>query len=326
MIVISYLKDRMKIFLMLILFTLLFAVIFYLYSMPIMAVLYAALLCFCFGVMIALFDFCNYVKKHKKLMINNRYILDGVTNLPTVDTLIEKDYQQLIENLCLENNIIISKNDERFTDMVDYYTLWVHQIKTPISTMSILLQQKEEINRGLLADELFKIDRYVELVLQYLRLESMNSDLKLEKYKLQKIINQAVKKYAPLFIRKKIRIEIEDMELEVLTDEKWLCFVIEQILSNSLKYMSEGTIKIYLENSNTLVIEDSGIGISEEDLPRVFEKGFTGYNGRMDKKSTGIGLYLCNKITSRLSHKITITSQLNIGTKVMISFLEEKVV
>ncbi|MDD3413139.1 MAG: sensor histidine kinase [Lachnospiraceae bacterium] len=326
MIMISYLKDRIKILLMLILFTFVFAVIFYLYSIPLMAVLYATLLCFCFGVIIAIFDFCKYVKKHKKLMINNRYILDGVTNLPTVDTLIEKDYQQLIENLCLENNSIISKNDERFTDMVDYYTLWVHQIKTPISTMSILLQQKEEINRGLLADELFKIERYVELVLQYLRLESINSDLKLENYKLQKIINQAVKKYAPLFIRKKIRIEIEDMELAVLTDEKWMCFVLEQILSNSLKYMSEGTIKIYLEQSNTLVIEDSGIGISEEDLPRVFEKGFTGYNGRMDKKSTGIGLYLCNKITRRLSHKIEITSQLNSGTKVMITFLEEKVV
>ena len=147
--------------------------------------------------------------------------------------------------------------------------------------------------------ELFKIEQYVEMVLSYLRMEEMSSDLAFEEYQLDDIVRQAVRKYSQMFILKRIRLDFQPLQRAVLTDEKWLVFVVEQILSNALKYTKEGSISIYLTTYREklmLAIRDTGIGISREDLPRVFEKGFTGYNGRADKKSTGIGLYLCKRL------------------------------
>ena len=163
------------------------------------------------------------------------------------------------------------------------------------------------------------------MVLGYLRIESISSDLVLSQYYLSDVVKQAIRKYATIFIGQKITLDFKEMDCMVLTDEKWLVFVIEQILSNALKYTKSGTISIYMEAEKTLVIKDSGIGIASEDLPRVFEKGFTGFNGRMDKKSTGIGLYLCKKILNKLSHKITITSQIDLGTMVRIDLSSVKI-
>ncbi|PKM71531.1 MAG: hypothetical protein CVU92_08175, partial [Firmicutes bacterium HGW-Firmicutes-17] len=168
--------------------------------------------------------------------------------------------------------------------------------------------------------ELFKIEQYVEMVLQYLRLESMSSDLILVEYDLADIVRQAVKKYGIIFINKKISLELAELNCRVLTDEKWLVFVLEQIISNALKYTNQGKISIYLDDwsEKTLIIEDTGVGIRDEDIARIFDRGFTGYNGRMDKKSTGIGLYLCQQVLNKLSHSITVTSQVGKGTRVSI--------
>ena len=146
----------------------------------------------------------------------------------------------------------------------------------------------------------------------------MNTDLVFEKQELDALIHQAVRKYAPLFIRQKIALQYEDVHCQILTDEKWLEFVLEQVLSNALKYTRKGKIKIYMDpqSPKTLVIEDTGIGIAPEDLPRVFERGYTGYNGRTDKRTTGIGLYLCRQIMDRLSHTIRIESEMGVGTRV----------
>ena len=185
-------------------------------------------------------------------------------------------------------------------------------------------QAAEEISfekRTELEMELFKIEQYVEMALSYIRLGNMASDLKLQWYPMDEIIEPAVKKYSKLFILKKIKLKYEPIENKILTDEKWLGLVVEQILSNALKYTNEGTISIYLEpkKENVLVIEDTGIGIWQEDLPRVFEKGFTGYNGRTDKKSTGIGLYLCKSIVDKLNHRIYISSEVSKGTKIFLN-------
>ena len=162
------------------------------------------------------------------------------------------------------------------------------------------------------------VEQYVQMALQYLRMEKMTSDLVFARYDLDALIRQAVRKYAPLFIRRKIILSYEPVHCEVLTDEKWLVFVLEQILSNALKYTKSGSIHIYLspDAPKTLVIEDTGIGIAPEDLPRIFEKGYTGCNGRADKRSAGIGLYLCRQIMEKLSHTIRIESEMGVGTKV----------
>ncbi|MEQ8197417.1 MAG: ATP-binding protein [Clostridiaceae bacterium] len=223
---------------------------------------------------------------------------------------------------------MISKIDIKHTEMIDYYTLWAHQIKTPIAAMRLLLQSDQTEQNKELLGQTFRIEQYVEMVLGYLKIHSPSSDLVLQNYRLLEIIRHCIRKYAHIFIGKNIALELKEMDCTVLTDEKWLEFAVEQIISNALKYTNSGKISIYMEDEEKkiLVIEDTGIGITEEDLPRVFEKGFTGYNGRMDKKATGIGLYLCKKILDKLSHRITVISKVNVGTKVKIHLSSVKTI
>ena len=138
------------------------------------------------------------------------------------------------------------------------------------------------------------------------------------------VIRQSVKKFAHDFIYRKISLDFRETGLKAVTDEKWLGFVIDQLISNSLKYTKDGTVSIYLKAPDILCIQDTGMGIAPEDLPRVFDKCYTGYNGRKDKKASGLGLYLCKKICSRLGHKIYIESKPGEGTCVMIDFEQYK--
>lgn len=245
----------------------------------------------------------------------------------------EQDYQNIIKNLKEQNGELKSQERIFKQEMSDYYSMWVHQIKTPIAAMHVLQQTLEEeypeqkyIKEIKL--ELFKIEQYVEMVLTYLRMGEMSGDLKFEKYSLDAIVRQVIRKYSQMFILRKIHLQYAKTSQCIVTDEKWLQFVLEQVLSNALKYTKDGgMIFIYTEekeNKKCLVIEDSGIGIQAEDLPRVFEKGFTGYNGRADKKSTGIGLYMCKKIMERLNHQIWIESEIDRGTKVYLDLAREE--
>ena len=174
-----------------------------------------------------------------------------------------------------------------------------------------------------LSEELQRIEQYVEMVLCYLRLDSDSTDYLIRRCDLDEIVRQAVRKYSAQFIRKKIRLDYEPLEYSVLTDEKWLLFVIEQVISNSLKYTRSGTVRIYLDGED-LCIRDTGIGIAQEDLPRVFEKGYTGCNGRTDKKASGIGLYLCRRICAALGHDIIARSD-ETGTEIRIGLQREKI-
>lgn len=298
-------------------------IIFYLYALPIEPIIYGFSLSFILILLLGSLDYLKYNEKHM-FLINLKNCIDvSISDIPIANQLIEQDYQELLKILYREKSILLNQQEDKYVDMMDYYTMWVHQIKTPLSALKLLIQAEDKLENKDLLTEIFKIEQYVEMVLQYLRLDSMSKDLVLENYELDNLVKQAVRKYATLFIHKKIKLELEELHCRVLTDEKWMVFVIEQILSNGIKYNRfGGTIKIYMDKNMpyTLVIEDNGIGIKEEDVPRVFEKGFTGLNGRFDKKSTGIGLYLCKNIVTKLSHKITIESKILEGTKVKIDF------
>lgn len=317
MILLAYIKANKKSILYGIGILTIFLTLFVLSELLLGAYIYGAVLSGTVGILYGVYDYYKFYRKHQSLQHNVQSIVNGLSQLPEQDNLIEEDYHELLRVLHEEMTRAISKLDQSNSERIDYFTLWVHQIKTPISAMSLLLQQEEQVSPQL-KDELFKIERYVEMVLQYLRMESISSDLKIQKLSLDHMVKQAVKKYAPLFIRRKIGVTLSELDHLVITDEKWFVFVIEQLLSNAIKYSNEGNILIYWEEPGYLVIEDQGIGIDEEDLPRVFEKGFTGYNGRMNRQSTGIGLYLCQKICKTLSHQIQISSKVKAGTKVKI--------
>jgi len=290
--------------------------IFSLYNLETEAVLYAAALCFLFTVVMLALRFRAYRNRHqerRRILANVEILLE---QLPEPENLEEADYQEMLRKLkaVFDQNLTAWQNERR--ESMDYYTTWVHQIKTPISVMRMNLQGEDtEENRELLA-ELFRIEQYVGMALNWLRLGSDSSDFVFQEYELDKIIRQAIHKYAPQFIRKRVRLFYEVTDVRVLTDEKWLLFIIEQLLSNAVKYTQAGSVTITVTPNKIMRITDTGIGIAPEDVPRIFEKGFTGYNGRADKKSTGLGLYLCRMTADRLSHKISVESEPGVGTTV----------
>ena len=213
--------------------------------------------------------------------------------------------------------------EEKNAERGEYYMMWTHQIKTPILAIKLLLDKPNLRDRDLflLREKLFQIEQYAEMVLSFQRLESISSDLVLQSYSLYDLVRQAVKKYSLSFINKSLHLELPEMEWRILTDEKWFVFCLEQLLSNSVKYTIKGGVSFRAweeEDRVYLSIEDTGIGIRPEDLPRIFEKGFTGYNGRLEKKSTGIGLYLCQRIFTHLNVTIRAKSSEGQGTAIIL--------
>lgn len=311
-----FVKLHIKTILLFCLFSFLFFLVFYVGNADVSLVVYAYFLCCFFGFIIIAIELFRFTKKYKLLLELKSNIHLCLDELPITNNAIEEQYQEIVRAMHEEQRELISTVDQSKTDMINYYTLWVHQIKTPISALKVLLQSEPLEHRTALENELFKIEQYVEMVLSYIRLGSDTTDYRIEKYSLDEIIKQAIRKYARLFIQKKLTLNYEGVNDTVLTDEKWLLFVIEQVLSNALKYTKKGSISIYMEPNHVLVIEDTGIGIAKDDIPRVFEKGFTGYNGRDDKKSTGLGMYLCKQIMNRLGHGIHMESEVSKGTKV----------
>jgi len=323
----AYVRTHIKILLLFLMFSAIFGLVFMLYDLPAEAVAYAGLLCLAACLPFFIVGYVRFRNKHKTLRRMMNQIKVSIDGLPQPANLREQDYQDLLRELFEGKQKAESEFNAKYGDMLEYYTLWVHQIKTPIAAMNLLLQSKETEENLELREQLFKIEQYAGMVLEYLRTETMTSDLVLREYPLDSIVKQAVKKYAKLFIRKKISLEYSELNRNVLTDEKWLVFVIEQLLSNALKYTNQGKVTIKMDDSDqdTLVISDTGIGITEEDLPRIGERGYTGYNGRMDKKSTGIGLFLCKRILTTLSHSIEINSVVSKGTIIKINFNKEDI-
>ena len=317
-----------------------FGILFYLYDIPFDAIIYGSELSFAWSAVCLLIDFYKYYKRHKLLHINREQFFENAEELPEYMDIIECDYQELVKELSQAKQDFISQNRIARKEMLDYYGMWVHQIKTPIAAMDILLQNTEQflyeedivnsrINKRLeiiqesipvsdMKMELFKIEQYVEMALNYLRVEDISSDLSFKKHAVDDMVRQVIRKYAKIFISKKIKMNFKPTGSYIVTDDKWFVFVLEQLISNALKYTKQGQISIYMEDKS-LVIEDSGIGIPAEDLPRIFEKGFTGYNGRENKKSTGIGLYLCKNIMDKLQWNITADSEVGRGTKIYLT-------
>lgn len=331
--VISYLKDNLKWILTFFICGLIMASVMVFHGDPIWEILYAA------GVssflMVAVFcaEGISQWRHYRALRQLEQSAAVSLEHMAPAENIVEKEYQKLLR-LSFEERI--RKENEAFRqqkDMREYYAMWVHQIKTPIFALKLLLEQNQEHgSRNEELEELLHIEQYVEMALQYVRLESETTDFVIGRVGLDGLIRSSIRKYARLFIHKKINLEYAGTEAVVLTDEKWLLFVIEQILSNAVKYTAKGKITISLEQEKPLsaegerelylVIADTGIGIRAEDLPRICEKGYTGYNGHSDKRSTGIGLYLCSRILHQLGHSLTIDSEEGAGTRVRIGFHE----
>lgn len=325
----SFFMERRKELVLLLGAAVIWGAIFWAYALPVEVMGYAGSLVLLWIVLLGIWDFVKYWKKQKQLLDSREKILtsaETVEGMAEPESLTEKQYQELVRQLCKEKAELESAGRIYRQEMADYYGMWIHQIKTPIAALKLLLQNGEErcgargteVFRGMKM-EVFKIEQYAEMVLTYLRMENISGDFTFDVYPLDGIMRQVVHKCSQMFVLTQTKLYYEPLQGEILTDEKWLAFVLEQLLSNALKYARGGNISIYLENRE-LVIADDGMGIAAENLPRIFEKGFTGYNGRSDKKSTGIGLYLCKTILDKLRHRIRIESEIGAGTRVYLRF------
>ena len=314
-----YLYDCRYVWLWALLSGAVFSIVFALYGIPAGAVGYPLLMSVIFGLIFLVLGFLRYRKKHLGLNSLNPEEAPCAEYLPRADSLTERDYQTLVFREEAANRAGKEAWDSARKDMNDYYAAWVHQIKAPIAVMRVILQQTDTQENRELAAELFRIEQYVEMALCYVRLGEGSSDLVIQEYDLDDIIRKAVRKFAGQFIRRKIRLVYNGTDVRVLTDEKWLLFIIEQLLSNAVKYTQEGgTVTITVDDKKQLSVTDTGIGISQEDLPRIFEKGYTGYNGRLDKKSTGIGLYLCRTAADKLGHRLLAQSEPGEGSRFIV--------
>ncbi len=321
-----YLRQRKITLLVAALFFAIFFVSFALYHLPLMAVIYPALLCLAAGCAYVALDYRRALKKHRFLSkISENPSTEA--GLPAVRGLDDEDYQLAIRALREEQRRVCGRLERRYADAVDYYTVWAHQIKTPIAAMRLALQNEDSAFSRRMASELFRIEQYVEMAMAFLRLDSASTDYVIREYALDAIIRGELRKFAGEFIGRRLSLEYEPTGATVLTDSKWLAFVIGQVVSNALKYTPSGRISITLEEPKTLCISDTGIGIAPEDMPRIFERGYTGCNGRLEseQKASGIGLYLCRRVCRSLGHTITAESTPGAGTTVRIGLASEKI-
>lgn len=298
-----------------------FTASFALYHLPVEAVLYPAAIVAFIGLVFLIADGLHTRAKCRELEQMAKMTAEMAAELPETDTLPENAWSHLTASF--RDELIRAKASARgdYQEMVDYYTVWAHQIKTPIASMKLTLQNENtELSRQLRSD-LLHTQQYVDMVLAFLRLGADSTDYVFRSVSLDQIIRPSIRKFAPEFIQRRLSLHYDPVSAAQITDEKWMAFVLEQLLSNALKYTREGGITIRMADEKTLCIEDTGIGIAPEDLPRVFDKGYTGYNGRTDQNSSGLGLYLCKRICERLNVNIGITSRPGKGTRVTLHFI-----
>ncbi len=291
------------------LFTVIFALVFALYRAPTEAVFYAAGLCALAGLGLLAAGYVRFRREHEKRLAALENILVLTDPLPEADTPAEADFRAMAERMKAAYGALATDTARTRQEHLDWYAAWVHQIKTPIAVLQMMLQGEDTPEHRAMEAELFRIRQYAQMALTYLRLDEGAGDLVIRSVALDGLIRQAVRKYAPQFVRKKLYLRYDGTQAQVLTDEKWLSFILEQLLDNAVKYTPAGGVTIAVSPELVLSVADTGIGIARSDLPRIFEKGFTGYNGRTDKSATGLGLYLCRRSAEKLGHQLWAKSE-----------------
>lgn len=301
-----------------------FALVLSLYHLPTEPVLYASALCAVVGLIALIFRFVRYARAHQARTHVLHAPLLLLSELPAPHTLAEADDQAIMQQLLHDVRAAQSELAAYRQDSMDYFTAWVHQIKTPLSVMRLQLQSEDTPENRAMLLELFQMEQYVTMALSYARLGNPTKDLVLTRVPLDPVIRQAIRDFAPLLIRKKLRLQYAGTEEIALTDSKWLLFILHQLLSNAVKYTERGSVSIRVTDGPMITVADTGIGIAPEDVPRVFEKGYTGYNGRGGRKSTGLGLYLVHQAAEMLHCRVSLTASIGEGTSVTIDLRQEE--
>lgn len=321
----KYIAQRRRALLVLLCCCGVFGVTFALYRLPMAAVAYPAALCLGILLVAAVWDFLHQRRRHRMLTALNSLVDIQPGGLPAPESTAEEDYQRLLQLCSHEHCRQAGEAQRRYQDMMDYYTVWAHQIKTPIAAMRLHLQQEDSQLSRTLNSEVLRVEQYADMVLAYLRLDADTTDYVIHACDLDDIVRRALKRFAGEFIARRLAVDYQPLNTTVISDEKWLLFVVEQVLSNALKYTASGGVTIKIQEPQTLCIADTGMGIGPEDLPRIFQQGYTGAAGRRDQRASGIGLYLCKRVCDSLGHGISAESTPGKGTVIRIDLRQRKV-
>jgi len=319
----SFLYERRIIYGMYLVFWGLIFLTFYLYEFSFAPFLDGWLFTAFVLVVYSIVSFYRSFRKQKQLelLATKDLQLSNLVFLPKAATLSEQTYQKVLR-LVLENkNQEQEELQQKQRAMLDDFGLWLHQIKTPVAALDLLIQSGQ-LDPRTMKNEVFKINEYLQMILNYMRQNLDQADLVFQQLSIEKIIKSVVKKYATFFSQKNLSLQLGKLEGKVYSDQKWLIFILEQVIFNAIKYTENGTISISFSD-NQLTIQDTGIGIRSEDLPRVFEKGYTGRNGREQQRASGLGLYLSQEAAGKLGCRLYIESEVKKGTTVTIVFPEE---
>lgn len=315
----SYFRARRAYLIGLILVFGVFLSVFALYGLPVMAVVYPGLICLTVFLAAFLWDFSRFRARRRALRALSNRAAESESMLPTEDAFPAKEWRDVACALVNENARLTSEARDKLNDCAEYYTAWAHQIKTPISAMRLTLQNEDTALSRTLTQELGRVEQYVEMALTFARLDSDSTDFVFRECSLDAVARGAIRRFSGEFIARRLKLDYSAADTKAVTDEKWLSFAVEQVLSNALKYTKTGGITVTVTEDAKIVIRDTGIGIAPEDLPRVFEKGYTGFNGRTDLRASGVGLYLCRRVLSRLGARIWVESVVDEGTTVTIA-------
>ena len=228
---------------------------------------------------------------------------------------------EVLENEKFELHKLLEEKNEKQNDLEEYFLLWMHQMKTPITAGKLLLENSDTKDADELKNQFLKVENYASMAMNYIKITNPDRDMDFAWVNLHKIIALILQKYRIQFTSKSITLHYDRIDEEVLTDPKLASIIIEQIISNALKYTDRGDIWIiYDKDKKELSIKDNGIGILAENIDKIFDKGYSGFNGRLNEKSSGIGLFLAKEISKRLNHKIYVNSIINEGSEFIIKF------
>ena len=294
-----------------------FAVVYFSYNIEKEAYFYALVLAVVIVMTLAAYDFNKINQKIKHIRLLDEQADVKLFKKLSKDDLVIQEYNQIVKKLISRINEIDLEKNQEIRDLEEFFIMWTHQIKLPISAINLYLDSCNQLNKSILKGQVKRIQQYTDMVMAYIRLNSDDSDFLFNEVDLDLMIKNVIKEFKLDFINKRLELDFKPLNKKILTDKKWFEFALGQILSNSLKYTKEGGVKIYIQ-ADELVVEDTGMGIKSEDIKRVFDKGHTGYNGRYNTGASGLGLFLVKKTLSSLNHSIRIESEINKGTRVFI--------
>ncbi len=314
----AYCKKRLSLLLFMLAAFLLYPLLHALYGESARPALYGDMILFCSLLVYVVFDYIAFRRRRKTLAALRKHLSETPGDYPRPADALEADYQTLVEALYRNwedsRRALVSARKAQSA----YFAMWVHQMKTPLAAIRLALQPDEDA-RAVIEQEVFSVERYADMALQFARLEVMQDDLLIHDIALAPVVRACVRKFAPFFIHKGLTVTIGDLPQSVPSDEKWLAFILEQALSNAVKYTDAGGVTILYEHG-ALVITDTGRGVPKEDLPRLFDRGFTGGAGRRDPRATGLGLQMARRVADGLGVSLSIESEWGKGTRFIARF------